>query len=114
MSFNLASMAFAMPGAIGTQLLDQKRQVIAMSGDGGFSMLMGDLITAVNYGLPLTIVIFNNGKLGLVKMEMEVGGYPEYGTDLENPNFAAIAKVCGAGGIRVEKPANYDPRFKKH
>jgi pyruvate dehydrogenase (quinone) len=111
-SFNLASMAFAMPAALGIQLLNRKRQVIALSGDGGFSMLMGDLITAVTYELPVTIVIFNNAKLGLVKMEMEVAGYPEYGTDLKNPNFADIARVCGAGGIRVEKPSDLKPAIE--
>ncbi|GIW83301.1 MAG: pyruvate dehydrogenase [Gemmatales bacterium] len=112
-SFNLASMAFAMPGAIGAQLVDRRRQVVALCGDGGFSMLMGDLITAVNYDLPITMVIFNNGKLGLVKMEMEVAGYPEYGTTLKNPNFADIARVCGAGGIRVESPKALRPAIEE-
>lgn len=113
MSFNLASMAFAMPGALGVQALDRKRQVIAFSGDGGFSMLMGDFITAVNFDLPIKVIVFNNGKLGLVKMEMEVSGYPEYGTDLKNPDFAAIAKVCGGGGIRVTEPSKLQGAIKE-
>lgn len=109
MSFNLASMAFAMPGALGVQALDRSRQVISFSGDGGFSMLMGDFITACNFDLPIKVIVFNNGKLGLVKMEMEVAGYPEYGTDLKNPDFAAIARTCGGGGIRVTEPGQlYD------
>jgi len=112
-SFNHATMANALPQAIGLQFLDKKRQVIAMCGDGGFSMLMGDLITAVTHQLPIKIIIFNNGVLGLVKMEMESTGFPEWGIRLHNPNFADCAKAMGAQGIRVENPADVDAAIKR-
>lgn len=102
-SFNLGSMANAMPQAIGAQILYPNRQVISFSGDGGFSMLMGDFLTAVAYNLPIKIVLFNNGKLGLVKLEQEVGGMPENAVELKNPNFAAVAEAMGGTGIRIKK-----------
>ena len=103
-SFNLASMAYAMPAAIGAQLAFPDRQVISLSGDGGFNMLMGDLLTAVKYQLPIRVVVFDNHKLGLIKMEQEVEGYPETETDLKNPNYAALAKAMGAEGFHVREP----------
>lgn len=102
-SFNHGSMANAMPQALGSQALDRRRQVVALCGDGGFSMLMGDLISAAQLKLPVKIVIFNNSVLGFVAMEMKAGGYLTNGTELENPDFAAIARACGIQGIRVEK-----------
>ena len=108
MSFNHASMANAMPQALGAQALDTSRQVIALCGDGGFSMLMGDFITAVTYALPIKCVIFNNSKLGLVKMEMESMGYADWGIDLKNPNFAECGIAMGGKGIRIEDPADLD------
>ncbi|MEE2907766.1 MAG: thiamine pyrophosphate-dependent enzyme [Planctomycetota bacterium] len=113
MSFNHASMANAMVHALGAQALDRSRQVVAMCGDGGFSMLMSDFITAVNYNLPIKCAVFNNGILGLVKMEMESMGYPEWGIDLKNPSFAACAEAMGGTGIRVEDPADLDDAVKK-
>lgn len=104
LSSSLASMAFGLPGAIGAQLAYPDRQVVALVGDGGFMMLVGDLVTAVKYELPLTIVIFNNHKLGLIQMEQEVQGYPEYQTGLLNPDFSALARACGAHGISVSEP----------
>lgn len=104
LSSSLASMAFGLPGAIGAQLAYPDRQVVALVGDGGFMMLVGDLVTAVKYELPLTIVIFNNHKLGLIQMEQEVQGYPEYQTGLLNPDFSALARACGARGISVSEP----------
>lgn len=101
-SFNLASMANALPQAIGAQLLDPERQVITFSGDGGFSMLMGELMTAVSERLPLKIAVFNNGSYGMVALEQTVGGLPPH-AELENPDFAAVATAMGALGIRVEK-----------
>lgn len=100
-SFNLASMAFAMPAALGVQSQYPGRQVISMSGDGGFNMLMGDFLTAVKYRLPIKVVVFNNGKLGLIKMEQEVEGYPEHETDLCNPDYAALAVAMGGKGFKV-------------
>ncbi|WP_171165497.1 pyruvate dehydrogenase [Streptomyces sp. I05A-00742] len=103
-SFTHGSMANALPQAIGAQFLDPDRQVVSMSGDGGFSMLMGDFLTLVQYGLPVKVVLFNNSSLGMVELEMMVGGLPAYGTSNHNPDFAAIASAAGAYGVRVEKP----------
>ena len=112
-SYNLASMANAFAQAIGIQVLDPKRQVVAMCGDGGFSMLMGDFITAVSHHLPIKTFIFNNGKLGLVKMEMEASGYPEWGVTLHNPDFAKCAQAMGAEGIRVENMSELESAVKR-
>jgi len=105
-SFNHGSMANAMPQALGAQSLDKQRQVVALCGDGGFSMLMGDFISVAQLKLPVKLVIFNNSVLGFVAMEMKAGGYLTDGTDLENPDFAAIAAACGIKGIRVEKASD--------
>lgn len=104
-SFNHGSMANAMPQALGAQAACPGRQVISLSGDGGFTMLMGDLLSLRQLKLPAKIVVFNNGSLGFVAMEMKAAGYLDTGTDLENPNFAAMAEAIGIRGIRVEDPA---------
>jgi pyruvate dehydrogenase (quinone) len=101
-------MANAMPQALGAAALDRSRQVVAFCGDGGISMLMGDLITAVSYNLPVKLVVFDNGRLGMVKLEMEQVGLPEYGTRLDNPDFAKVAEAIGMTGIRVTDPAEVD------
>lgn len=103
-SFSHGSMANAMPQAIGAQFVDRGRQVVSMSGDGGFTMLMGDFLTLVQYELPVKIVLFNNSSLGMVELEMMVAGLPSYGTTHRNPDFAAVARAAGAFGVRVEKP----------
>lgn len=103
-SYNLGSMANAMPQALGAAGLDRQRQVVAFCGDGGLSMLMGDLITAVSHDLPVKLVVFDNGRLGMVKLEMEQVGLPEFGTVLHNPDFARVAEAVGMRGIRVEDP----------
>ncbi|WP_338701827.1 pyruvate dehydrogenase [Streptomyces sp. Q6] len=103
-SFSHGSMANALPMAIGAQFTDRERQVISMSGDGGFSMLMGDFLTLVQYDLPVKVVLFNNSSLGMVELEMLVAGLPSYGTTNKNPDFAAVARAAGAYGVRVEKP----------
>ncbi|WP_392961496.1 pyruvate dehydrogenase [Streptomyces sp. LN245] len=103
-SFSHGSMANALPMAIGAQFTDPGRQVVSMSGDGGFSMLMGDFLTLVQYDLPVKVVLFNNSSLSMVELEMLVAGLPSYGTTNKNPDFAAVARACGAFGIRVEKP----------
>ncbi|MEV6014521.1 MULTISPECIES: pyruvate dehydrogenase [unclassified Streptomyces] len=103
-SFSHGSMANALPMAIGAQFTDRRRQVVSMSGDGGFSMLMGDFLTLVQYDLPVKVVLFNNSSLGMVELEMLVAGLPSYGTTNKNPDFAAVARACGAFGVRVEKP----------
>lgn len=107
-SYNLGSMANAMPQALGAAALDRGRQVVAFCGDGGLSMLLGDLITAVSHDLPVKLVVFDNGRLGMVKLEMEQVGLPEFGTTLANPDFAAVAQSLGLTGIRVEKPDEVD------
>ncbi|WP_040495550.1 thiamine pyrophosphate-dependent enzyme [Ilumatobacter nonamiensis] len=105
-SFNLGSMANAMPQAIGVQALDRSRQVIAFAGDGGFTMLLGDLLTAVSESLPVKIFVFDNQRLGMVKLEQEEAGLPDFGTTLKNPDLAAVATAMGATGIRIEDPAD--------
>jgi pyruvate dehydrogenase (quinone) len=103
-SFLHGSMANAMPQAIGAQFSMPNRQVISMSGDGGFTMLMGDLLTVRQWKLPIKIVIFNNGLLGFVDIEMKAGGFLPMGTRLDNPNFADMAQAMGIYGVRVEDP----------
>ncbi|MES1258584.1 MAG: pyruvate dehydrogenase [Acidobacteriota bacterium] len=105
-SFSHGSMANALPQAIGAQMCFPGRQVISMSGDGGLAMLMGDLLTLMQYNLPVKIVLFNNGVLGMVKLEMEVAGLPDWQTDLKNPNFANVAQAIGLKGIRIEDPGD--------
>jgi pyruvate dehydrogenase (quinone) len=100
------SMANAMPQAIGIQAADRARQVISLSGDGGFTMLMGDLITLSQAKLPVKVVIFNNGVLGFVALEMKAAGIPEFGADLDNPDFAAMARAMGIHALRVEDPGD--------
>jgi pyruvate dehydrogenase (quinone) len=100
------SMANAMAHAIGAQASQQGRQVISMSGDGGFAMLMGDLITLTQMKLPVKIVVFNNGVLGFVAMEMKASGFVETGVDLQNPDFAAMARAMGIHAVRVEDPGD--------
>ena len=112
-SFNHGSMANALPQAIGAQAAYPGRQVISLSGDGGLAMLMGDLLTIPQYQMPLKIVLFNNHRLGMVQMEMEVAGLPHYGVELKNPNFAAVAEAIGLMGLRVEDPAEVRPALEK-
>jgi pyruvate dehydrogenase (quinone) len=99
-------MANALPHAIGVQAAQPGRQVISLSGDGGFTMLMGDLITLTQMKLPVKVVIFNNGVLGFVALEMKAAGFVELGTDLQNPDFAAMARAMGIHGVRVEDPGD--------
>jgi pyruvate dehydrogenase (quinone) len=103
-SFNHGSMANAMPQAIGAALACPGRQVIALCGDGGLSMLLGDMATITQYKLPIKIVVFNNCSLGMVKLEMEVAGLPDWQTDMVNPDFALVAEAMGMKGITVREP----------
>lgn len=112
LSSSLATMAFALPGAIGAQLAYRDRQVIALAGDGGFGMLLGDFLTAVKYDLPITIVVFNNRKLGLIQMEQEVKGYPEYQTALQDLDFGAFARLAGGDGVRVTAPGDLNDALR--
>lgn len=107
------SMANAMPQALGVQAAYPGRQVVSLSGDGGFTMLMGDVLSAIQLGLPIKIVVFNNGLLGFVDMEMKAAGFLPFGTDLKNPDFAAMVRPLGFLGIRVEDPADVRPALEK-
>jgi pyruvate dehydrogenase (quinone) len=103
-SFTHATMANALPQAIGVQASHPGRQVIALSGDGGLAMLLGELITLRQQQLPVKIVVFSNGALSFVELEMKAAGFVTYGTELENPDFAALAQALGMHGQRVERP----------
>ena len=103
-SFNHGSMANAMLHAIGAQAAFPKRQVISFSGDGGFTMMMGEFVTLIQTGLPVKIIVLNNGTLGFVELEMKAGGFVDVDCDLKNPNFAAMSQAMGIKAIRVEKP----------
>lgn len=112
-SFVHGSMANALPQAIGAQAACPGRQVIALSGDGGFSMLMGDVLTLGQHDLPVKIVLFNNRSLGMVQLEMEVAGMSPFGCNLKNPDFAALARAVGLFGVRVEDPAEVRPALQQ-
>jgi pyruvate dehydrogenase (quinone) len=112
-SFSHGSMANALPQAIGAQLCYPHRQVVAMAGDGGLAMMLGDLLTITQYNLPIKILVFDNSALGMVKLEMEVLGMPDYQTDLKNPNFAKLAEAIGMMGVRIENPADVSSGLKK-
>ncbi|OUJ73615.1 thiamine pyrophosphate-dependent enzyme [Hymenobacter crusticola] len=103
-SWNHGSMANAMPQAIGAALARPGQQVVAMCGDGGLTMLLGDLSTIVQYELPIKIIVFNNRALGMVKLEMEVAGLPDWQTDMPNTDFAAIGQAMGIHSVTVHEP----------
>jgi pyruvate dehydrogenase (quinone) len=107
-SFWHGSMANAMPQAIGAQAAFPGRQVISLSGDGGFAMLMGDFLSLNQLGLPVKIVVFNNGALGFIELEQKASGFLDTGTDFKNPNFAAMAEAVGVRGIRLERPEDVE------
>ncbi|WP_338477125.1 ubiquinone-dependent pyruvate dehydrogenase [Pseudomonas khavaziana] len=112
-SFNHGSMANAMPQAIGAQAAFPGRQVISMSGDGGFTMLMGDFISLAQLNLPVKLIVFNNSSLGFVAMEMKAAGYLDTGTELKNPDFAAMSNAMGILGIRVEQSEDLEPALRR-
>jgi len=103
-SFNHGSMANSLLHTIGAQAAFPGRQVISLSGDGGFTMMMGEFLTLVQAGLPIKVVVLNNGTLGFVEMEMKASGFVDTGCGLKNPNFAAMADAMGVEGLRVEHP----------
>ncbi|MFP3848148.1 ubiquinone-dependent pyruvate dehydrogenase [Pseudomonas sp. W5-01] len=112
-SFNHGSMANAMPQALGAKAAFPQRQVVALCGDGGLSMLMGDLLSIRQLNLPIKLVVFNNSSLGFVAMEMQAGGYVPHDTDFDSTNFANIAIGAGILGIRVENSADLPNALKK-
>jgi len=111
-SFSHGSMANALPQAIGAQAALPGRQVVSLSGDGGLAMLLGDLLTLKQANLPVKVVVFNNGALGFVELEMKAAGRISYGTDLVNPNFAKLAQSADILGIRVEAPEDVRPALQ--
>lgn len=112
-SLTHGTMANAMPQALGIKKALPDRQVIALSGDGGLTMLLGDLLTAVQEDIPLKIVVFNNGSLGFVEMEQKVEGMLDAFTELQNPDFAELAKVIGFHGEHVEAETELEPAVKR-
>ncbi len=109
MSGYLGAMGFGLPGAIAAKLAYPDRVVICVTGDGGFSMAMADFITAIKYDLPMVVIIMNNHQLAMIQVEQMMEQYPNFGTDLLNPDFAAYANACGGVGIRVERPEDLKP-----
>ncbi|HUB26053.1 MAG TPA: thiamine pyrophosphate-dependent enzyme, partial [Tepidisphaeraceae bacterium] len=112
-SFNHGSMANALLHAIGVQAAYPARQVITLSGDGGLSMMLGDLLSLQQLNLPVKLVVFNNGTLGFVELEMKAAGFLDYGTDLVNPNFAKLAESAGLFGARVTSPEHMRPALSE-
>jgi pyruvate dehydrogenase (quinone) len=105
----LATMANGLPYSVGAAVAYPGRQVVCFSGDGGFTMLMGELITLVKYKLPVKVVIFKNNLLGQIKWEQLVmEGNPSFGVDLQPIDFAAYARACGAGGFTLDDPEKAD------
>ena len=111
-SFSHGSMANALPQAIGVQAAYPDRQVVALSGDGGLAMLMGELLTLRQQRLPVKVVVLNNGALSFVELEMKADGIVNYGTDLDNPDFAEVARAVGLHGERVEQPDQLDDALR--
>jgi pyruvate dehydrogenase (quinone) len=107
-SFWHGSMANALAQSIGAQAVYPARQVVSLSGDGGFAMLMGDFLSLTQLNLPVKVVVFNNGALGFIELEQKSTGFLPFGTDFNNPNFAAMAEAVGVRGIRLEDPADVD------
>jgi pyruvate dehydrogenase (quinone)/pyruvate oxidase len=109
LSGNLATMAPAVPYTIAAQLAHPGRQCVAFVGDGGFTMLMGEFLTAARHGLPIKVFVVNNGLLGQILWEQMALGYPEFGVRFEEPgDFAPWAEACGGLGIRVDKPSEVE------
>jgi pyruvate oxidase len=104
MSGYLGTMGFGLPAALAAKLAYPEKTVVCITGDGGFSMAMAELVTAVKYDLPMVVVVLNNHQLAMIQVEQKAEGYPNYGTDLLNPDFSAYAKACGCVGMRVTRP----------
>ena len=107
------SMANALPMALGAQVAYPGRQVVSVSGDGGLSMLLGELITATMYDLPIKVVVFNNSTLGMVKLEMLVNGLPDFQTDVPDTNYAEIARAIGFHAERVEDASRLEGAYRE-
>jgi pyruvate dehydrogenase (quinone) len=112
-SYLHGSMANALPHAIGAQLAYPGRQVISVSGDGGLSMLLGELITVAAHRLPVNVVVFNNSTLGMVKLEMLVDGLPDFGVDVPDADYAAVARALGFHTVRVTDPSRIEDAYRE-
>lgn len=113
MSGYLATMGFGFPAAIAAKLAYPDRPAVCITGDGGFVMAMGELVTAVRRDLAMTVCVLNNHQYGMIQQEQAMEGYPNFGTDLENPDFAAYARACGAHGVRVTEPGALRPALEE-
>jgi pyruvate oxidase len=113
MSGYLATMGFGLPAALAAKLAYPQRQVFCITGDGGFAMAMAEVVTAVKYRLPMVILVLNNRELGMIRVEQEMEHYPNFGTGLLNPDFAAYADACGGKGIRVSRPEELEPAIRQ-
>ena len=112
MSGYLATMGFGFPGAIAAKIASPDKPVFCITGDGGFAMAMGDFVTTLKYDLPMVIIVLNNHELGMIRVEQQVEKYPNFATELFNPDFALYAKACGGEGIRVENPLELEQAVK--
>ena len=108
MSGYMGTMGFGLPGALAAKLAQPHRQVICVTGDGGFSQVMGDFLTAVKYNLNIIVIVLNNQELAMITVEQRAEGYPKFATDLTNPDFAEYAKICGGAGFKVKRPGELE------
>ncbi|HIE31457.1 MAG TPA: thiamine pyrophosphate-binding protein, partial [Methanosarcinales archaeon] len=113
MSGYLATMGFGLPAAIAAKLASPDRQVVCVTGDGGFAQVMGDFLTAVKNDLDVIVTILNNRELAMISMEQRIEGYPRFATELENPDFSLYAISCGGVGFRVEHPEELKDALEK-
>lgn len=113
MSGYLGSMGFGLPGAMAASLAYPNRQIICITGDGGFAMVMGDFLTVVKNKMPVKVFVFNNKQLGMIMQEQKVENYPNWQTDLFDCDFAKYAENCGAVGIKVTEPENLEGAVKE-
>jgi thiamine pyrophosphate-dependent acetolactate synthase large subunit-like protein len=113
MSGYLASMGAGLPGALAAQITYADKQVVCITGDGGFAMVMGDFLTAVKYNLPIKVMLLNNKQLGMIAQEQKVENYPNWQTELHNCSFADYAQNCGGIGIRVTDPGQLESSIDK-
>ncbi|MHA6694279.1 ubiquinone-dependent pyruvate dehydrogenase [Homoserinimonas sp. A520] len=112
-SFNHGSMASGLMHGIGAQVAYPGRQVVALAGDGGLTMMLGELLTLVQYKLPVKLVVFNNSSLNFIELEMKAAGFVTWGTGLENPSFAALAQAMGIHAVRVEESSQLPAALKE-
>jgi pyruvate oxidase len=113
MSGYLGTMGTGLPGAIAAKVAYPEKTVVCITGDGGFSQSMADFVTTVKNDLPMVVVVMNNHQLAMIQVEQKMENYPNFGTDLLNPDFAGYAEICGGTGIKVDKPKDLKPALIK-